>query len=311
MGLQHAKRSLECTLLGLPWRDTRPGEVPGVVGVGIGTKVVDGRDTGARCLKVYVAQKLDPADLEPRNCVPDRLGGCLTDVEAAGEVRAHAFSQRVRPIPGGSSIDHLGGGTGTLGCVVEDARTRERLLLSNNHVLAAENRGEAGDPILQPGPGDGGRVEYDAVARLAAFHPLHETGVNNIDAALAKPDDDALFEGELRGLGPVRGTARPRVGMRVRKSGRTTELTEGRVIDVDATIRIIYTGGLLLFKDQMIIRGEGRPFSSFGDSGSLVVDRRNRAVGLLSGGSPFVTVANKILWVLRGMKVRFPRGAAA
>jgi hypothetical protein len=282
-----------------------------VVGVGIGTKVVGNRDTGMRCVKVYVAQKLDPGELEPGCRVPEEVGGAPTDVEDAGEVRSLAFSGRVRPIPGGISIGHPEGGTGTLGCMVEDGRTRELPLLSNNHVLAAENRASLGDPILQPGPDGGGRVECDAVASLAGFHPLHKKGVNNIDAALGRPHDPETIEAVLRNLGPARWTARSRVGMRVLKSGRTTEVTEGRIIDVDATIRVAYGDGLLLFRDQIIIRGEGSSFSSFGDSGSLVVDSRNRAVGLLSGGSPFVTVANKILWVMRGMKVRFPRGVAA
>ena len=265
MGLRHTNSAMERALLGLPWRDLSPREAPGVVGVGIGTKVVGNRDTGKRCVKVYAAQKLDPGELEPGCRVPEEVGGAPTDVEDAGEVQALAFSERVRPIPGGSSIGHP----------------------------------------------DGGRVEYDAVASLAGFHPLHRKGVNNIDAALGRPRDPETFETVLRNLGPVRGTARPRVGMRVLKSGRTTEVTEGRIIDVDAAIRVVHGDGLLLPGDQIVIRGEGSSFSSFGDSGSLVVDSRNRAVGPLSGGSPFVTVANKILWVMRGMSIRFPRGVAA
>ncbi len=39
MRLQHAKKALECTLMGIPWRDLPPVDVPGVVGVGVGTKV--------------------------------------------------------------------------------------------------------------------------------------------------------------------------------------------------------------------------------------------------------------------------------
>ena len=42
------------------------------------------------------------------------------------------------------------------------------LMLSNNHVLANENKGKRGDPILQPGNIDGG-ADMDKVGELLRF----------------------------------------------------------------------------------------------------------------------------------------------
>jgi hypothetical protein len=50
-------------------------------------------------------------------------------------------------------------------------RAGQRYLLSNNHVLALLNRAQIGDPILQPGPSDGGTLE-NAIGELAAFQPV-------------------------------------------------------------------------------------------------------------------------------------------
>lgn len=89
--------------------------------------------------------------------------------------------------------------------------------------------------------------------------------------------------------------------MVVGKSGRTTQLTRGIVIDCSATIRVNYGGGkVALFADQMAIRGIGGNFSAGGDSGSLIWtwDARRNPVGLLFAGGGGVTFANKIGRVL-------------
>jgi len=54
------------------------------------------------------------------------------------------------PLPAGVSIGHYKITAGTAGWfAVRDDKT---LIISNNHVLAWENKGQVGDPILQPGP---------------------------------------------------------------------------------------------------------------------------------------------------------------
>src|SRR3546814_12448476 len=65
---------------------------------------------------------------------------------------------------------------------------------------------------------------------------------------------------------------------RSHKTGRTTNYTTGRITAVNATVDVNYGGcRVARFRDQIITT----PMSAGGDSGSLVADRENFAVGLL------------------------------
>ena len=227
-----------------------------------------------------------------------------TDVVETGEIRAlQSRTGRVRPAPGGVSIGHYRITAGTLGVVVR--RAGVRLILSNNHVLANSNSAGVGDAILQPGPYDGG-TSNDRIATLEEFVPivfdsfwdwlLSLFGIsrpvrNVVDAAVGRPLADAVVSDEILEIGTASGTAPPAIGTRVRKSGRTSGLTEGEVTAISVTVRVSY-GGLRVarFRDQVV----AGPMSQGGDSGSLVVDAGNRAVGLLFAGSANTTIFNPI-----------------
>jgi hypothetical protein len=58
-------------------------------------------------------------------------------------------------------------------------------ILSNNHVLANENRGQKGDDILRPGAIDDGQNPTDGIATLADFVRFKRLGANLVDAATA------------------------------------------------------------------------------------------------------------------------------
>ena len=70
----------------------------------------------------------------------------------------------------GISIAHEDVTAGTLGWYCE--KDDRLLVLSNNHVLANENKGDKGDPILQPGPHDGGQKPEDVCGELFDFVPI-------------------------------------------------------------------------------------------------------------------------------------------
>jgi hypothetical protein len=95
--------------------------------------------------------------------------------------------------------------------------------------------------------------------------------------------------------------------MLVGKSGRTTQLTSGRILDVSASISVSYDNGKVAnFKDQISITGNGgRPFSDGGDSGSLIWtwNETRSPVGLLFAGGRDYTFANKIDHVLRALGI--------
>ncbi len=75
--------------------------------------------------------------------------------------------------------------------------------------------------------------------------------------------------------------------MIVGKSGRTTQLTSGRVIDSNASLRVNFGGGRFAnYRDQIAIRGLNGDFSAPGDSGSLIWtwNPPRTPVGLLFAG---------------------------
>jgi hypothetical protein len=88
----------------------------------------------------------------------------------------------------------------------------------------------------------------------------------------------------------------PSLGMAVKKSGRTTGVTNGNITAVSATIDVsLGSGKTARFVDQIVV-GPGN-FIAAGDSGSLMVEdvvANPRAVGLLFAGSSTTAIANPI-----------------
>ncbi len=212
-----------------------------------------------------------------------------------------------RPVPIGVSTGHPNITAGTIGCRVTDGSNV--YALSNNHVYADENEASIGDNVLQPGPVDGGGTypdRYDVIGTLADFVPIDFGGTNTVDAAIALSNIDLLGNATpLDGYGtPKSGTVAAAINMPVKKYGRTTGLTKGRVYALNATVDVGYDSGVARFVGQIIITPGG--FSAGGDSGSLVVfDGKGRSkaddrkpVGLLFAGNDFMTVANPIDLVL-------------
>src|SRR6266498_3403770 len=150
--------------------ETRLFRKRNVVGVGIANKVVGGRRTDEPCVVVFVERKVPRSQLRPNDLIPETIEAMKTDVVETGRIQAlQARTDRWRPAPGGVSIGHYRITAGTLGVVAR--RADARMILSNNHVLAKENAASIGDPILQPGPYDGG-TDRDRIATLDAFVPI-------------------------------------------------------------------------------------------------------------------------------------------
>lgn len=200
--------------------------------------------------------------------------------------------QRQRPLRIGASCGHVNVTAGTLGAFALHAASGRTVILSNNHVLANENKGKPGDPILQPGAYDGGKRGADTVAELLEFVPI-EPGMNNeMDAAIAALQPGIDFEPTLLTDAPAAwaGLRETPVepGEAVFKLGRTTGLTRGVVsaIEVDDVV-VNFERGDIGFDRQIEISSaeDGRPFSSGGDSGSVIFDMQGRAFGLLFAGS--------------------------
>jgi hypothetical protein len=315
---------------------------PNVVGFGVGYKQQGGRETDELSVIVMVQNKLPPISLSPVELIPPIMAGVRTDVVEVGIIRAlEARTDRIRPVPGGVSIGHYQITAGTLGCMVHDQSSGARLILSNNHVLANRNDAHPGDPILQPGPADGGSAETDTIALLERFetiyyneepaacaiantyarigntfarwlgskhrltvHQYQPYASNLIDAAVARPiiEDNQLLD-EILEIGSVSESTEAVLGMGVMKSGRTTAFTSGTINILDATVTVNYGGDRTAVFDHQIV---STPMSQGGDSGSLLVtSETKKAVGLLFAGSSQATLYNPIQSVLKIMRVDF------
>lgn len=296
-----------------------------VVGLAEGIKWKNGKPTGEPALIVLVTHKLEKGQLGSKDLAPPKLGDMQTDVLdvgylfAGGEAESsgagvQTLGKRLRPAQGGYSVGHKNITAGTIATCVYDILPGGSVsppvhgvgippryyILSNNHVLANSNAASLGDAVLQPGPFDGGADPADRIATLTRFVPI----TFNPPTPLASQNnfvDCAIAEGQFHDLnrlvywnGHVRGWRRKAnviVGTLVKKTGRTTNFTTGRITAINATIDVNFGGSKVArFKEQIVTTN----MSAGGDSGSLVLTIDNVAVGLLFAGSSTSMIANQI-----------------
>lgn len=299
-----------------------------IVGLGIGPAMRDfesvgSKGPGAPVLNVYVAEPMTMD--EAKAALVDEFGaralasdGEPVNVIRTGIIDAFSHRHRERPAPCGISVGHVKVTAGTLGALAR-GRSGERvnrlLMLSNNHVLANANDARVGESIIQPGSYDGGRDPADRIAILERWVPVDfsPAGVNFVDCATGWCWPDRVRKEFIyrsgSGFAYFRVGSAPvaaHVGMSVGKSGRTTQLTSGRVIDVNASLRVNFGGGRFAnYRDQIAIRGLNGDFSAPGDSGSLIWtwNPARNPVGLLFAGGGGVTFGNKIARVLAALDI--------
>jgi|SRR6267143_2491729 len=265
---------------------------------------------------------------------PESLGVPVTYVDTPHEVEhhvkvphsgpgsptvgSHVLEQgRFRPLFSGLQIENydddirtnvIGKGyivVGTLGCFVKLA-DGSAAVLSNNHVLAGENRGQKGsDRILQAGSGS--FTQNDLIATLQDFVAVQPSPpnasvaagnvvLNQVDAGVAAVANGTSFgQGyhPSRSLTVPASSASPKVGDKVFKVGRTTGLTYGEITDIATIVGpVVYDPGPCWFQGSLTIEGDnGTMFSDKGDSGSAIVRTNGEIVGLLYAGNGKQTYA--------------------
>lgn len=314
-----------------------------VVGVGVGLKKSGQERTKRPALIVFVEKKIAPGEMDKNHLVPRKVEGLETDVVEIGRVRLlNSATVRERPAKPGMSIGHYKVTAGTFGAVVKDVATGERLILSNNHVLAngtdgRDGLGNIGDPIYQPGVYDGGK-ESDHIANLYKFLPIMKSIQSNTECPIAagltrkgnsllklvKPNYQLQLLKKYSGTNLVDAAlARPLSPDMVRESVLGIGLVEG-VTSAELNMMVQKSG-----RTTGITRGEvtalgatlqvdmGNTESAWfsdqvvtemksqgGDSGSLVLDEARRAVGLLFAGSESHTIVNRIENVMDRLGVK-------
>lgn len=221
--------------------------------------------------------------------------------EAVSNTRVSA----VRPLVGGVSVSAYVAGqgwAGTLGMVTYDNK-----LLTNTHVIALDlsnNFLTAGTPVIQQGSYDGGTLT-NRVGGLEKYIPIVFGRTRNYaDAAIATIDS-----GITATMGTqfnesdnyqITGTTTVAALDYVRKSGRTSGVTESLVYMTNASVTVNYGGGKsAYFADQIVIL---QPFSEAGDSGSAV-DKGGKFVGLVFAGSDFYSIVCKASHIIDGLGI--------
>ena len=305
-----------------------------IVGVGIGPSLPPstgpagevlsfGVEPGKQALNLYVVERTSVE--QARAVVAESMGVSAAasedvpvNVIVTGIIDAQPHRFRIRPAPGGVSVGHFRITAGTIGCLCvgrSAPRNSRLMILSNNHVLANSNAAAFGDCICQPGPFDGGRCPADQIAILERFVPINFAAgaVNFVDCATGWCWPDRVRKELIHIVNGQQQFFRiggvpiaPQLNMPVGKSGRTTQLTRGTVIDIAATINVNYAGRVAHFRDQIAIRGAGGTlFSAGGDSGSSIWtwDTRRAPVGLLFAGGGGITFANKMTRVVAALDI--------
>lgn len=267
-----------------------------VTGVDIGFRYKDDKRTDQIAVRVHVKEKMPESGLEAAEVLPEMVEGVPLDVIQASYHPHSALASepvaelvdrtaRLDRIQPGVSISHRNVTAGTFGALVYDRRTGRPCILSNWHILVGSASAIPGDPIVQPGRMDGGRSPRDTVARLERMI-LDQDG----DAAIAVLNGAREVRSEQLDTDVVLHQARqPRVGEILEKSGRTTNVTRGKV-DGRGQYKLLYPMGVVGIDGfKIVTEVDGNPgdqeVSSGGDSGSLwygVSD--GQGVGLHFGG---------------------------
>jgi len=244
--------------------------------------------------------------------------GAVLSLSRIAAHRGRWYRDRRRPLEIGISVGHKDVTAGTLGAFVQKENEDGWYILSNNHVLADENRALRGDEVLQPGRVDGGIAdERSIIGAVTDWDEIHFDQPNLMDAAIAQLDDSLEVEADqVYGIGKISGIADdfPGIFEPVRKLGRTTGLTSGRIRAVALDdVRVSMEKGEASFDNQIEIESTvpGQPFSLGGDSGSTIWNEDNLGVGLLFAGSEVggsnglgLTYANPLSVVFDSLGIR-------
>ncbi len=258
MGAQ-AERERKLILLlrnqAMPYLDKK-----NVTSVGVGYKYIEkeNRYTDELCIQFTVGKKVAPEslaaerlDLLPESFTDDDGTVVSTDVierkydvrvvlvePTAPEAASGALRRKrpMRPMRPGISVANVNESAGTIGGFVFDEVTAAPYILSNWHVLHGSG-GNFGDPVLQPGPYDGGDLFTSRVGALVRSH-LGLGGDCAVASIEGRPFDPSIFETNVtpKRIGKVN------LGDKLVKSGRTTGVTYGIVRRVGVVTNIDYGG---------------------------------------------------------------------
>jgi hypothetical protein len=265
---------------------------PGVLGVGVGLREVNGQLTDEVVIRIYVRQKKPIDQLAADEVVPPHIDGHKTDVieRSSDEFIAEPGNFKERPMACGLQIARYAGFlgvqgfAGTIGCFVTSRSgpvQGDNLLLTCAHVLfpnlvhdvtMSDNKLYQNESIL-------------GVNCVGIVSDKYQFG-GLADASFAYTDADDGANNYVWKIGKITGATRVKLGERIAKFGRTTGRTYGIVTDIDKTISVMARGQSVGFHNQIDITysqdgSESDRFADEGDSGSAILNAQCQIVGLL------------------------------
>jgi len=295
--------------------------IPNVVAVGIGPKIVGGQAVGQPAIKVFIRRKLPADQVPADELIPPMIDGVPTDVEVGGEpvpvavpvdqpgaigvldvrTRPSVASTKLRPdlatyrtpgLIGGAQLTSVGSQAhGTLGCLLWDPANHDvGYALTNMHVVQAPDLSPVTKDVSKVGQPDGVDCSKKCCNDVIGTFAGGGRGADR-DEALVKLSPGLKWQAQIKDIGLVAGTdtldqTKDQVhgGMKypVAKRGRTTGVTGGWINAVDATSH--ETDNLLIIAPNPNPDASGGEITFFdieGDSGSAVVNKDNKVVGLL------------------------------
>jgi hypothetical protein len=248
-------------------------KLPGVTGVGVGHREKGGQETGELVIRVYVEHKRPLNEVPAESRIPTEINGFKTDVMEKGhDVLISLDNKYERPIVGGLEITRVKKDLldafelGSVCCFVTASRKT-----GNGYTLSADVYMLSAAHVLEP---------KEEMVDNRVYQPRPMFGFGNLcaektdisranDAGLALLGQEIAWKNDIYGVGPVRGIADPVQDQIVRKQGRTTGLTFGRVSAISYTYNNANFGTIYdLFEIRPLKAGE--IFADNGDSGGPV-----------------------------------------
>lgn len=260
--------------------------IPGVIGVGVGLRIVGGEVTDEVVIRVDVAKK--KRDVPPAERIPPEIRGFKTDVVERQYMHCNGNDQKVYyPVLGGAKLDFVQGGpslSGTLGAIVHFPGPNEvRAALSTVHGQFTPGA------LAFQGPNLVGKVStviYDG----------------EVDACLIPLVAGVPSRCRIVEIGPLGGIRPAQLGMSVEKRGWVSGLTDGWVVTLAHEAMMLGKR----FHNQIVVRSRARgtPMALRGDSGSIGVTREhheqtNHAIGMViavtTGNEAVLTPISRVL----------------
>lgn len=240
----------------------------GVEAVAIGNKIVNGKDTGEKSISVFVKTKMADISLLKSERIPKTIGGYKTDVIDMYGTAEPLHRKKHRPLVAGVSGMVEGGTACSIGLIAY--KNGNPVILTNDHCVSYQGKNNIGKCFLNPSPADGGTLK-DSIGKIISAPIIKKDEINKIDSAIIPIEVD--YDLSVFGLGDYpKKWVKPKIGMKFKKIGRTTGVTEGVITHIDAIACVNYKGdlGICTFRPCIFALQENYNIVNGGDSGSCI-----------------------------------------